>query len=144
MQPLSGLDSSFLYLETDNQPMHVGGLNIYEGSLSFDDFKKFLQTRLPLAPRLQQRLVQVPLSLDHPYWVDDPDFDVDLHLHHAALPKPGDWQTLRKLTARIFSQKLDRSRPLWEFVFVEGLDTVSQVPKGHRWCIRCGHFGLVV
>jgi WS/DGAT/MGAT family acyltransferase len=130
MQPLSGLDSSFLYLETDNQPMHVGGLNIYEGSLSFDDFKKFLQTRLPLAPRLQQRLVQVPLSLDHPYWVDDPDFDIDLHLHHAALPKPGDWQTLRKLTARIFSQKLDRSRPLWEFVFVEGLDTVSQVPKG--------------
>jgi WS/DGAT/MGAT family acyltransferase len=130
MQPLSGLDSSFLYLETDSQPMHVGGLNVYEGSLSFEDFKAFLAERLPLAPRLAQRLVQVPLSLDHPYWVDDPDFDLDMHLHHAALPKPGDWRALRKLTSRIFGQKLDRNRPLWEFVFVEGLDNVSQVPKG--------------
>ncbi len=130
MQPLSGLDSSFLYLETDSQPMHVGGLNVYEGSLSFEDFKAFLAERLPLAPRLSQRLVQVPLSFDHPYWVDDPDFDLDMHLHHAALPKPGDWRALRKLTSRIFGQKLDRSRPLWEFVFVEGLDNISQVPKG--------------
>ena len=130
MQPLSGLDSSFLYLETDSQPMHVGGLNVYEGSLSFEDFKAFLAERLPLAPRLSQRLVQVPLSFDHPYWVDDPDFDIDMHLHHAALPKPGDWRALRNLTSRIFGQKLDRSRPLWEFIFVEGLDNVSQVPKG--------------
>lgn len=130
MQPLSGLDSSFLYLETDSQPMHVGGLHVYEGSLSFDDFKSFLAERLPLAPRLSQRLVQVPLSFDHPYWVDDPDFDLDMHLHHAALPKPGDWQALRKLTSRIFGQKLDRNRPLWEFVFVEGLDNIPQVPKG--------------
>jgi WS/DGAT/MGAT family acyltransferase len=130
MQPLSGLDSSFLYLETDSQPMHVGGLNVYEGSLSFEDFKSFLAERLPLAPRLTQRLVQVPLSLDLPYWVDDPDFDLDMHLHHAALPKPGNWHDLRNLASRIFGQKLDRSRPLWEFVFVEGLDNVSQVPKG--------------
>lgn len=130
MQALSGLDSSFLYLETESQPMHVGGLNVYEGSLSFDDFKRFLAERLPLAPRLKQRLVQVPLGLDHPYWVDDPDFDLDLHLHHATLPEPGDWQALRKLASRVFGEKLDRSRPLWEFVFVEGLDGVSQVPKG--------------
>jgi WS/DGAT/MGAT family acyltransferase len=130
MQALSGLDSSFLYLETDSQPMHVGGLNIYEGSLSFEDFREFLKQRLPLAPRLGQRLVQVPLSLDHPYWVDDPDFDIDMHLHHAALPDPGDWRQLRKLASRIFGQKLDRNRPLWEFVFVEGLNNVSQVPKG--------------
>ncbi len=128
MQPLSGLDSSFLYLETDSQPMHVGGVNVYEGSLSFEDFKTFLQERLPMAPRLFQRLVQVPLSIDHPYWVDDPDFDIDMHLQHAALPKPGDWRALRKLASRVFAQKLDRNRPLWEFVFVEGLDNVSQVP----------------
>ncbi len=130
MQALSGLDSSFLYLETDSQPMHVGGLNVYEGSLAFEDFKQFLQQRLPLAPRLSQRLVQVPLSIDHPYWVDDPDFDIDMHLHHAALPQPGDWRALRKLASRIFGQKLDRSRPLWEFVFVEGLDNIPQVPRG--------------
>lgn len=130
MKPLSGLDSSFLYLETDSQPMHVGSVNVYEGSLSFENFKSFLNERLPLAPRLFQRLVQVPLSIDHPYWVDDPDFDLDMHLHHAALPKPGDWRALRKLASRVFAQKLDRNRPLWEFVFVEGLDQVSQVPKG--------------
>jgi diacylglycerol O-acyltransferase len=130
MQSLSGLDSSFLYLETDSQPMHVGGLNVYEGSLAFEDFKAFLAARLPLAPRLTQRLVQVPLSFDHPYWVDDPDFDLDLHLHHAALPRPGDWRALRQLASRIFGQKLDRTRPLWEFVFVEGLDAIPQMPKG--------------
>ncbi|MCX7553572.1 wax ester/triacylglycerol synthase family O-acyltransferase [Marinicella sp. S1101] len=130
MQPLSGLDSSFLYLETDTQPMHVGSVNVYEGSLSFEDFKSFLLERLPLAPRLFQRLVQVPMSIDHPYWVDDPNFDIDMHLHHTALPRPGDWQALRKLASRIFAQKLDRNRPLWEFVFVEGLDQISQVPKG--------------
>jgi diacylglycerol O-acyltransferase len=130
MQALSGLDSSFLYLETDSQPMHVGGLNIYEGSLSFEDFRNFLKERLPLAPRLRERLVQVPLSLDLPYWVDDPDFDLDMHIHHTALPDPGDWKQLRQLTSRIFGQKLDRNRPLWEFIFVEGLNNVSQVPKG--------------
>jgi len=130
MQPLTGLDSSFLYLETDSQPMHVGGVNVYEGSLAFKDFKAFLEKRLPLAPRLMQRLVQVPLSIDHPYWVDDPEFDLDYHLHHAALPEPGDWACLRKLASRVFGQKLDRNRPLWEFVFVEGLNNIPQVPEG--------------
>ncbi len=130
MQQLSGLDSSFLYLETANTPMHVGGLNVYEGSLTFDEFKDFLAQRLHLAPRLLQKLVTVPIGLGNPYWVDDPDFDINLHLHHTALPKPGDWKSLRKLTSRMFSQALDRNRPLWEFIFVEGLDNVPQVPKG--------------
>ncbi len=130
MQALSGLDSSFLYLENANMPMHVGALDIYEGSLSFEEFKAFLLERLHLAPRLRQRLVEVPLSIDHPYWIDDPDFNIDFHIHHTALPKPGDWKQLRRLTSRVFSQPLNRSKPLWEFVFVEGLDNVSQVPKG--------------
>ncbi|MCF6300562.1 MAG: wax ester/triacylglycerol synthase family O-acyltransferase [Proteobacteria bacterium] len=130
MQALSGLDSSFLYLETANTPMNVGGLDVYEGSLSFEEFRDFLAKRIHLAPRLQQRLVQVPFSLDHPYWIDDPDFDIDLHLHHVALPKPGDWKQLRKLASKEFGKPLDRNRPLWEFIFVEGLDSISQVPKG--------------
>ncbi len=130
MQALTGLDSSFLYLETSNMPMHVGGLDVYEGSLSFEEFREFLASRIHLAPRLRQRLVEVPLSIDHPYWVDDPDFNIDFHLHHTALPKPGDWKQLRRLASRVFSQPLNRSKPLWEFVFVEGLDNVSQVPKG--------------
>ena len=130
MQPLTGLDSSFLYLETPTTPMHVGSLNVYEGSLSFDEFREFLAQRLHLAPRLLQRLVNVPLGLGNPSWVEDPDFDINLHLHHTALPKPGDWKALRKLSSRMFSQPLDRSRPLWEFIFVEGLDSIPQVPKG--------------
>jgi len=130
MQPLSGLDSSFLYLETPTTPMHVGSLNVYEGSLSFDEFREFLQQRLHLAPRLLQKLVTVPMGLGNPYWIDDADFDINLHLHHTALPKPGDWKSLRKLTSRMFGQALDRSRPLWEFIFVEGLDSIPQVAKG--------------
>ncbi|PHS18622.1 MAG: wax ester/triacylglycerol synthase family O-acyltransferase [Kangiella sp.] len=130
MQALTGLDSSFLYLETPNMPMHVGGLDIYEGSLTFDEFKEFFSKRIHLAPRLRQRLIEVPLSIDHPYWIDDPDFNIDLHLQHMALPKPGDWKSLRKLTSHVFSQPLNRSRPLWEFVFVEGLENIPQVPKG--------------
>ena len=130
MQPLSGLDSSFLYLETTNTPMHVGSLNVYSGNLSFDEFRDFLSERLHLAPRLLQRLVNVPLGLGNPSWVDDPDFDINLNLQHMALPKPGDWKALRKLTSKMISIPLDRNRPLWEFIFVEGLDSIPQVEKG--------------
>ncbi len=130
MQHLTGLDSSFLYLETPTTPMHVGSLNVYEGGLTFDEFREFLTQRLHLAPRLLQKLVTVPLGLGNPYWINDADFDVNMHLQHAALPKPGDWKSLRKLTSQKFGQALDRSRPLWEFIFIEGLDSIPQVPKG--------------
>lgn len=130
MQQLTGLDSSFLYLETANTPMHVGSLNVYEDSLTFDAFRDFLSERLHLAPRLLQKLITVPMGLGNPYWVDDADFDINLHLQHLALPKPGDWKALRKLTSKMIGQPLDRSRPLWEFIFVEGLDNVPQVKKG--------------
>jgi len=130
LTPLTGLDSSFLYLETDNIPMHIGGLDVCDGSLTFEEFREFISSRLHVAPRLLQRLVQPPLNIDYPYWVDDPDFDIDMHLHHTALPGPGGWRELRKLASRIYSQPLHRSRPLWELVFVEGLDTIDQVPKG--------------
>ncbi len=130
MQHLSGLDSSFLYLETPSTPMHVASLNVYEGSLTFEEFKEFLGARLHLAPRLLKKLVTVPMGLGNPYWIDDPDFDLDLHIVHTALPKPGNWKTLRKLASQVFTQQLDRSRPLFEFTFIEGLNNIPQVPKG--------------
>lgn len=130
MEELSGLDASFLYLETPKIPMHIGGVAILEGSLSFDDFKQYVADRLHTVDKLTQKLVTVPLSLDRPYWVEDPDFDINLHLHRTALPRPGGWKELRYLASRIFSQQLNRERPLWEFVFVEGIDTIAQVPKG--------------
>jgi len=70
------------------------------------------------------------MSLDRPYWVEDPDFDINMHLHRTALPRPGGWKELRYLASRMFSQQLNRDRPLWEFIFVEGLDSIPQVPKG--------------
>jgi WS/DGAT/MGAT family acyltransferase len=130
MQELSGLDASFLYLETSKIPMHIGGVAILEGSLKFDDFRQYVSERVHTVEKLTQKLVTVPMSLDRPYWVEDPDFDINMHLHRTALPRPGGWKELRYLASRMFSQQLNRDRPLWEFIFVEGLDSIPQVPKG--------------
>ena len=130
MEELSGLDASFLYLETPKTPMHIGGVNVLEGSMKFEDFRQFIQDRLHIVDKLTQKLVTLPLSLDRPYWVEDTDFDIDMHIHHRVLPKPGGWKELRRLASSLFSQQLNRERPLWEFIFVEGLDDIAQVPKG--------------
>lgn len=130
MQPISGMDSTFLYIETPTSPMHIGAVAVIEGSLDFDSFKKTIASRLHQIPKLRQRLIEVPLSIDHPYWVDDPDFNLDMHIDHIALPKPGGWKNLRRLASKIFSEPLDKSRPLWSFTFVEGLDSLSQVKPG--------------
>lgn len=130
MEALTGLDASFLYLETPTTHMHVGGVSIVEGSMAFETFRDLVASRIHLVPKLRQRLVEVPLSIDYPYWVDDPDFNIHLHLQHVRLPSPGGWRELRKLASGIFSKPLDRSRPLWEFTFVEGIDTIKQVPEG--------------
>ena len=110
--------------------MHVGSLVVIEGSLKFETFKKIVQSRLHLIPKLRQRLMYVPLSIDYPYWVDDPYFDIEMHISHIALPKPGSWKELRETTSKIFSEPLDQSRPLWSFTFIEGLDSIPQVPPG--------------
>lgn len=124
------MDATFLYGETPTSPMHVGSVGIIEGALEFEAFRERVRTRIHLLPKMRQRLMYVPFSIDYPYWVDDPNFDIDLHIHHIALPKPGNWKTLRKMASKIFSEPLDQSRPLWEFTFVEGLDDIAQVPKG--------------
>ena len=97
MQPLSGLDATFLYLEDSHVPMHVGSVLVCEGSMRFENFRDMLASRIHLVPRMMQRLVMVPLGLGKPYWIGDPDFDLDLHLRHIALPRPGDWRGLRTL-----------------------------------------------
>lgn len=129
MQELSGLDASFLFLENDKLPMHIGAVSILEGPLSFDDFKHFLRQRVHLVEKLSQKIATVPFNLDRPVWIDDPDFDIDMHIHQVLLAEPGDWTELRKLASAIFSEKLDHSRPLWDFTFVEGLNNIARVPK---------------
>lgn len=130
MESISGMDATFLYGETASSPMHIGGLAVIEGSISFDTFRSIIASRIHMMPKLRKRLMYVPLSIDYPYWVDDPQFDLDLHLHHIALPKPGGWQQLRDVSSKIFSEPLEQTRPLWSFTFVEGLDEIPQVPKG--------------
>lgn len=136
MQQLSGLDSSFLYLETGATPMHIGSLAIYDqstapgGNVTFKDILQFFDKRLHKARSFRQRIARVPLSLDHPYWVEDADFDLEFHIRHIALPRPGDWRQLCIQTARLHARPLDRSRPLWEAYVIEGLDNVAGVPRG--------------
>ena len=130
IQQVSGSDATFLYAESPTSPMHIATLTIVEGSLEFDDFKKIVASKLHLIPKFRKRLLNVPMNLDYPYWVDDPNFDIDLHINRLKLPDPSNWKTLREMTSSIFSSPLDLRRPLWSIHFIEGLDEVSQVPKG--------------
>jgi len=143
MQPLSGLDSSFLYLEDAHQPMHVGSVLVFEGSMNFESFRETMASRVHLVPRLKQRLAMVPFGIGKPYWVEDPAFNLDMHLQHVALPSPGSWKELRGLAARIFSVPLDRTRPLWEMTLVEGLDSIPQVPPGSVALISKVHHAAI-
>ncbi len=136
MQQLSALDAMFLYMETVNTPMHIGGLTILDpstapgGTVRFKDIIDRMVAMAPLAPYTRQRLVEVPMNLDFPYWIKDPHFDPEFHIRHIALPEPGDWRQLCILVSRIFSRQLDRKRPLWEMYIIEGLDRVDGVPEG--------------
>jgi diacylglycerol O-acyltransferase len=143
LEPLTGLDASFLYLEDAHTPMHVGSLLVFEGSMKFTEFRNTLAARVHLVPKLRQRLVMVPLGLGKPYWADDPDFNINMHLQHVGLPRPGSWRELRSLAARIFSRPLDRRRPLWDMVFVEGLDQIPQLPPGSVALISKVHHAAV-
>lgn len=136
MQQLTGLDASFLYLETPNAPMHISGLYIYDqstapqGKVRFKQIIENTTRRIKRIPTLSRRLQKVPMELDHPYWISDASFDPEFHIRHIALPKPGDWRQLCILIARIHARPLDRNRPLWELYVIEGLDNVEGYPAG--------------
>jgi WS/DGAT/MGAT family acyltransferase len=136
MQQLSGLDASFLYLETGRTPMHIGSLSIYDqstapgGHVTFKEILQFFSERLHKARAFRQRLANVPFDLDYPYWIEDPEFDLEFHVRHIALPEPGDWRQLCIQAARLHARPLDREKPLWEAYVIEGLDNVAGVPKG--------------
>ena len=136
MQQLSAMDASFVYLETPHTPMHIGSVGIYDpstapgGFVRFKDILTFIQSRLGGARSFRQRLVRVPFDLDHPYWIEDPEFDIEFHVRHIALPKPGDWRQLCIQVARLHARPMDLTKPLWEFTIVEGLDNVEGLPPG--------------
>ncbi len=125
MKQLSGLDAAFLYMETPNTYGHVNGLAIYERpDGDFDPFQAAYERFDALLGRLEpmrRRLVEVPFQLDHPYWIDDPDFDLNFHVRHIGLAPPGGADQLAEQVARIVGRRMDRTRPLWEAYVIEGL-----------------------
>src|SRR3954447_25376780 len=125
MQRLGGLDSAFLFFETPNMHMHVGGLMLIDPSTmsqpySYARMRDYIDSRLPLVPAFRRKLASVPLNLSRPYWVEDEDFDLDYHLHRIAVPAPGGDRETADVVAEILSKPMDRSRPLWQMYVVEG------------------------
>ncbi len=126
MKRLSALDAAFLYIETPLTPTHVGSVTIFspaaKGRDVYQEFRRHTAERLEALPSYRRRLVSTPLGLDHPSWAAGDDVDLDYHVRHLALPRPGSMAQLRELVARLHAVALDRSRPLWEYHVIEGLE----------------------
>ena len=142
MERLSGLDASFLYFETPSMHMHVAMTAIFDpstmpGGYEFGKIRDFIESRLHLVPPFRRRVVEVPLRLNHPIWVEDPDFDLDYHIRRIGAPAPGGHHELAEMAAQIASTPLDRSRPLWELHVVEGLSdgNIGVVTKMHHCAV---------
>lgn len=149
MEQLSGQDASFLYSETARSPMHIGALAIYDPATTqgckqrFKDILAFIEDRLDLAKTFRRKLVKVPFNLDHPYWVEDKDFDLEYHVRHIRLPEPGDWRQLCILSSRLHARPLDLTKPLWEMTVIEGLDSVPGLPEGSYAILSKFHHACV-
>jgi diacylglycerol O-acyltransferase / wax synthase len=132
---LTGLDASFLHLEDASAHMHVAGVMLFEGPPPpYDELLEAFERRLPLVPRYRQRLAFVPLGQGRPKWVDDPHLNLRYHVRSTALPSPGSEEQLQELAGRVFSQQLDRDKPLWEVWLVEGVegDRFAVLSKTHH------------
>ncbi|MGB8882117.1 MAG: wax ester/triacylglycerol synthase domain-containing protein, partial [Solirubrobacteraceae bacterium] len=132
---LSSIDASFLHQEGPNSHMHIGAVLVFQGPPpEFAEYVDHVRGRLHLVPRYRQRLSTPPLETGRPLWVDDPDFNIEYHIRHTALPSPGTEDQLFLLAARIASQQLDRDKPLWESWLVEGVegDRFALVFKTHH------------
>ncbi|AGU52022.1 putative acyltransferase, WS/DGAT/MGAT [Variovorax paradoxus B4] len=139
MKHLSGLDATFLHLETPEMPMHVGSLNVldlpkgYKGDF-YEDAKQFMAGRIHLADVFTRKLALMPFDMTNPVWVADDDIDLDYHVRHITLPRPGTNRQLQQYVARLHSTLLDRSRPMWEFFIIDGLKSgqVALYTKVHH------------
>jgi diacylglycerol O-acyltransferase / wax synthase len=144
MQRLSGLDASFLYLETETQPMHVCSImeldtSSMPGGYSFDRLREALSLRIKAMPQFREKLANSPLNLDHPVWVDDENFEIERHLHRIGLPAPGGRTEISEICGHIASLPLDRRRPLWEMWVLEGVGGVAGTD-----CHGKGRLGILV
>ena len=147
---LSSLDNSFLALESRSTHMHVGAVTIFgagsfakpDGGIDVERLKDFVSSKMHMIPRYRQRIVRVPIE-QHPVWVDDEHFNIDYHIRHIALPRPGTDEELKRIAGRLMSQQIDRTKPMWEMVVVEGLDNnrFAIVTKIHH-CMIDGLSGV--
>ena len=129
MERMSTLDAGFFFVEHRNVPMHLGSLMVFEGPApAYSDLVDLFVAKLPQVPRYRQVVRTVPLHVFRPAWADDENFEIGYHVRHAAVPKPGKARQLRQLAGRIFAQRLDRDRPLWEVWLLEGIE-------GGRWAL---------
>jgi diacylglycerol O-acyltransferase / wax synthase len=129
MEWMSPMDSSFLHIENGTTPMHIGAVSIFAGPPPpFEELRAMVAGKLALVPRYRQKVRFVPLAAGPPIWLDDPHFSLDYHLRHTAIPAPGQELQLRQMAARVFSQALDRDKPLWELWMVEGM-------RDGRWAL---------
>jgi WS/DGAT/MGAT family acyltransferase len=137
MDQLSPQDAQFLYMETEDNHIQVTAVAIFDPStvpggkvVRFKEILAHIESRLHMSPLFKRRLDRVPLELDFPYWVDDEHFDLEYHVQHSRLPKPGDWRQLCIQLSRFHARPLDKTRPLWEMLVIEGLDHVEGLPAG--------------
>src|SRR5687767_12009914 len=129
LDTLSAVDASFLHQEGANTHMHIGGIALLEGPPpEYRELLGHIRSRLHLVPRYRQKLAAPAFGLGRWRWIDDPTFNLEYHVRHTALPAPGDDEKLRMLAARIFSQRLDRTKPLWELWMVDDF-------AGDRWAL---------
>ena len=136
MRQLSGHDASFLYADTIHANSNVTFVQIYDqstapgGKVRFKTILAHIQSRLHRSPIFRSKLLRVPFEFDDPYWVEDEYFDLEYHVRHIALPKPGDWRQFCIQASRIHARALDLHRPLWEIYVIEGLDSITDLPAG--------------
>jgi diacylglycerol O-acyltransferase / wax synthase len=149
MQQMSGFDATFLYAEAPKRPLHIGPLLVYDqsevtgGALRYKQILDYANQRLHLSPIFRRKLLRVPLDITPPYWIDDPDFDIEFHIRHIALPQPRDWRQLCIEASRLWARPLDLTRPPWEWWIIEGLDNVEGVPAGSFAILQKMHHSAV-
>jgi len=136
MQQFNPIDAAMLYMEKPNTPFHVSTISIYDpstcpkGPPSFDDIIEAVRGCLPGVPPFRRKIARVPFDLDYPYWVEDEYFDLEFHMRHLALPRPGNWKQFKEQISRLISRPMDLSMPPWEMWVIEGLDRAEGFPPG--------------
>ena len=136
LRQLSGLDSMFLYADSHRAPLEVGCLQVYDpataprGRVTFGEILATFRNRLERSRLFRQKLLELPFSIDNPYWVDDENFDLEYHVRQLSVSPPADWNRLMALVARLQARRLDPARPLWRAHVIEGLDAIDGMPAG--------------